>query len=676
MKGTTLLLSAIFLMVGLTVEGQPFTDSNLPIFIINTDGGKPIQDNPRILASMKIIYRGPGERNFMTDQDNPAFLKYNGRINIEIRGSSSQVREKKQYGFSTVNADNVTNNNVSLLGMPAENDWVLNGMIFDPALMRDYLCYNLSRQIGEYASRTAYCEVVINGEYRGLYLLQEKIKPDDNRVDIVKIDVNDNQMLDVTGGYITKADKTTGGDPIFLRMTNRNGTTVDYIHDWPKPQYATEAQTSYIRTQFMNLESAAGLFNTSLTDGYPSIIDVRSFIDYMIISEFSSNSDSYQYSTFFHKDRNGKLRAGPIWDNDLTFGNDLFFWGLDRSKTNVWQFSNGDNEGSQFWKDLYSDPTYRCYLSKRWNELTGPGLPLNRESIVTLIDQTAAYITEGASRDNSVWNSTGNFQLRISEVKNFIQDRITWMTATLGSFSACSSPAGPPLVISKIMFHPDTSVEFPESDEQEFIEITNNSNQTADLTGVYFAGTGLVYQFPPGFKIGPDSQVILAANVAVFRSKYGFFPDGRFSRHLSNKGQDLVLCDGFGDVIDHVNYSDTVPWPEADGNGYYLRLNNLDSDNNDPASWTVSQDIITSGETLTEDPGIHLYPNPVSGVLYVQSGYEITSVTLSDLNGRKLMTVWPGDLTCNIDMSQFVRGFYFVRIETIRGVFIRKVIRD
>ena len=173
-----------------SAEAQNFTDSNLPIFIINTDNGAQIPDNPRIFATLKIIFRGPGQRNYLTDQNTIQYLDYNGRIDIEIRGSSSQTTPKKQYGFSTKNADNITNNNVNLLGMPDEHDWILNGMVFDPALMRDYLCFNLSRQIGEYASRTAYCEVVINGSYKGLYLLQEKIKVDDRRVDIVEIDQN------------------------------------------------------------------------------------------------------------------------------------------------------------------------------------------------------------------------------------------------------------------------------------------------------------------------------------------------------------------------------------------------------------------------------------------------------------------------------------------------------
>jgi len=208
-----LFLVCLFFSLGIVAAGQGLADSNLPIVIINTDGGADIPDDPKMPASMKIIYRGAGKRNYITDKDNPLYLNYDGRIGIELRGSSSQESPKKQYGFTTLQADNVTNNNVSLLGFPSENDWILNGMTYDTARIRDFLAYNLSRQLGNYASRTAYCEVIINDDYKGLYLLQEKIKADDNRVDVTKIGSSDINLPEVSGGYITKADKADG-DPI------------------------------------------------------------------------------------------------------------------------------------------------------------------------------------------------------------------------------------------------------------------------------------------------------------------------------------------------------------------------------------------------------------------------------------------------------------------------------
>ena len=101
-----------------SIKAQVFTDSNLPIIIINTDNAQEIPDEPSIFGTMKVIYKGEGIQNYVSDQTNPLFLNYNGRIAIQIRGSSSQVLPKKQYSFSTKQADNITNNNVVLLGMP------------------------------------------------------------------------------------------------------------------------------------------------------------------------------------------------------------------------------------------------------------------------------------------------------------------------------------------------------------------------------------------------------------------------------------------------------------------------------------------------------------------------------------------------------------------------------
>ena len=114
--------------------------------------------------------------------------------------------------------------------MPVENDWILNSIAFDPSLIRDYISYNMSRQMGNYATKTEYCEVLLNGEYKGLYILQEKIKSNENRVNVIKIAATDTAVPNLTGGYITKADKTTGGDPIAWTMEETNFIHYKCLH--------------------------------------------------------------------------------------------------------------------------------------------------------------------------------------------------------------------------------------------------------------------------------------------------------------------------------------------------------------------------------------------------------------------------------------------------------------
>ncbi|MFZ0472230.1 MAG: CotH kinase family protein [Bacteroidales bacterium] len=669
--------SILLFIFCLPLTAQTFTSSNLPICIITTDGGVSIPDEPGVLGNLQIIYRGPGKRNYVTDQNNPAYLNYDGRIDIEIRGSSSQFSPKKNYGFTTLKADNYTNNNVSLLGMPAENDWILGGMVFDTALIRDYLSLNLSRKLGNYASRTEYCEVMVNNDYKGLFLLQEKIKADEGRVDVLKIGTGDNTMPNISGGYITKADKTSGGDPIAWTMYSFQGSPVDYIHVLPKPENASFYQTGYIRGEFTKLETAAKSNDISIVNGYPAIIDIPSFIDYMIINEFASNPDAYQYSTFFHKDRNGKLRAGPIWDLDLSFGNDLFFWGMDRSKTNLWYFEDPYyNNGSRFWYDLFYNSTYKCYLAKRWNEVIQPGQPMYPDSIKAFIDKTVTYISEAMARDYERWDKLGSHAQRITNIKNFINARMLWMTQNLGTYETCSNITVPGLVISKINYHPSPTAAYPDDDDLEFIEIQNNSDVTVSLTGIYFRGTGLTYVFPAGTSLGPYLSVIIASNTVAFRANWDITPFGQFTRHLSNSSESLVLLDAFGNVIDEVCYSDLAPWPAADGNGYWLKLTDVNLDNSLASSWTASNGVISSTGETPEDMSIDIYPNPVSDFLYIKSDLEIISLKLYDMQGRVLMEIIGGDNMCEIDVRDLIRGTYIVKVITNGGSRTEKIVKD
>jgi hypothetical protein len=666
----------LLLLLAAPLTGQVLTDSNLPIVIITTDGGASIVDDPKVKATMKIIDRGPGQRNYVADQGNPLYLNYNGRIGIELRGSSSQESPKKNYGLTTRMADDVTNNNVSLLGMPEENDWILGGMVFDTSFVRDYFSHHLSREMGNYASRAVYCEVIINNNYKGLYMLQEKLKADDNRIDVLKIGKNDNTLPALSGGYISKADKTTGGDPVAWRMYSFQGSPVEYIHELPKPEDATSAQTAYISNEFFKLESAARNNDFSVVNGYPSLIDIPTFIDYMIVNEFASNPDAYQYSTFFHKDRNGKLRAGPVWDLDLSFGNDLFQWYLDRSKTNLWYFEDYYyNNGSRFWRDLFYNNTFKCYLSRRWHALIEPGMPLNREVREAFIDETVALISEAVARDCQRWGKISNQATRISAIKTFMRSREQWITSNIGGFSACANVPVPQLAITKIMYHPETSTQFPDSDALEFLEIRNTGTTSVNLSGVYFMGTGVVYQFPANSTLGPGLCVIIAANATVFQAKYGFSPFGQFTRHLSNSSEILLMADGFGNQIDVVEYSDQSPWPDADGNGSYLRLKDTALDNSLAGSWEASSDIITSAE----NPAVAefaVYPNPVTDILYIRAETDISSICIYDTRGTILLTQEGNGPEAAVDMSSLKPGIYIIRIFTREGSFPRMAVKQ
>ena len=664
------ILAILLVLFSLSVTAQNFTDSNLPIVVIETDGGANIPDEPKVPGSMKIIWHQDGSRNYMSDIDNPEYLNYDGRIGIERRGSSSQNFNKKPYAFETREDDNVTNNNVSLLGMPEENDWILNSLAYDQTGMRDVLSYELSNRLGQYASRSVYCEVVINGDYKGLYAMMEKIKPDKERVNIEKMDETCNSYPEVTGGYITKADKTTGGDPVAWTMQGYGGggwggwgSNTDFIHHYPKPSDITNAQNNYIHGVFTNLASVANQHNTSAASGIPSVIDIPSFVDFMMIAEFSSNVDVYSLSTFFHKDRMGKLRAGPVWDYNLAYGYDAFG---NRSKYDVWQFNNQDNNGPKFWKDLFDTDLFRCYLAKRWFELTEPRQPLNYDFVCSRIDEIDAWIAEAVARDNQRWHQMNQHAQYVNDMKTWIQLRINWLNNNIGSYSGCADIDLPPLVISKIHYHPMDWWGI-DGDKFEFIEITNNGDEDVDLTGVYFRELGITYCFPNNSHIAGHEAIVLCSDSLMFTEFYNMTPFGQYTRKLSNKSENLVLADAWGNVIDEVHYYDSEPWPtEADGNGPYLELKDLNFDNSLAESWTTGNDLTG----VTERPGASLaclFPNPTSGMVHVEMTERIVDCQVFNMMGYVVMESSVAGTQFDLDLSRLAAGVYLVKITMVDG---------
>lgn len=651
----------------MAVTAQTFTDSNLPIVVIETDGGASIPEEPKILATMKIIWHQDGSRNYLTDIDNPEFLNYDGRIGIERRGYSSQmVSDKKPYGLTTLQDDNVSNNNVSLFGMPAENDWILNPLAYDQTGMRDVLAYELSNQIGQYASRSQYCEVVLNGNYRGLYVFMEKIKVDKNRVNIEKMDETCNQPPEVTGGYIVQANRSDN-DPLAWRMLTYlfnwwGPVYTEFLHHYPKHENITNTQNDYIHGVFLDLESVAHSYNTDITTGIPSVIDIPSFVDFMIMSEFTSNVDVYHLSTFFHKDRCGKLRAGPIWDYNLAFGYDAFG---NRSGYDVWQFDNQDNTGPRFWKDLFDTDEFRCYFAKRWFELTEEGMPLDYDRICNRIDEIDAVIAEAIGRDNQRWNQMSQHAQYVNNMKNWLQQRINWLNSHIGSSQGCSDVDLPPLVISKIHYHPQDWWSI-DGDHLEFIEITNNGEAEVDLTGIYFRELGLTYQFPDGSHLAGRQAVVICSDSLLFSEYYHVTPFGQYMRKLDNKSENLVLVDAWGNVIDQVHYSDSEPWPtEADGNGPFLQLKDLDSDNSLAENWTISYDLTG----IEEKPQVltHLYPNPTSGMIHIALEGNAIHCQILDLMGNTLLETSPSNSTFDLDLNGWSSGVYLIKIQIADG---------
>lgn len=438
-----------------------FTDSNLPIVIINTNN-QTIVDEPKIMTDFGIIYNGIGIRNYMSDPMN----NYNGKAGIEIRGSSSQsLSPKKSYGVELwdVNGNAIDS---SLVGMPKQSDWILSANYADKSLLNNTMTYHTATEMGWYAARHQHVELVINGEYQGVYVLMEKIKRDNHRVDIAQLQLTDIFGDEVTGGYIIKVDKSTGNGgqgwtSTFAPDTADNGQTIYFQYDYPSDLNIMPQQAAYIQSYVDSFETAlAGPNFMDTVLGYPHFIDVNSFVDYFLINELSKNVDGYRLSTYLHKDKNsngGKMKIGPVWDYDIAWANAGYCAGAD---TSGWAYDfalvcpNDYWEIPFWWDRLLQDPAFRDKVKCRWDELKQTALSVNH--LHAYCDSMAIYLNESQQRNFALWPILGtyvwpnpapypaDYQGEIDELKNWITARWSWLDANMpGTLAGCNIASVP-----------------------------------------------------------------------------------------------------------------------------------------------------------------------------------------------------------------------------------------
>ena len=414
-----------------------FTTSHLPIVVVNTNG-QDIPNDYKITAHMGIINNDLGETNHLSDPYN----HYDGFVGIELRGSSTLWFPKKQFAVETRDSLG-ENKNVSLLGMPVENDWIFNAPYTDKSLMRNVLIYKMAQDAGRYASRAHYFELVLNGDYRGVYVMLEKIKRDDNRVDIANLNPENVSGDDLTGGYIIKIDKwdgeNVGGWYSEPQLENYSGFY--YQYHYPKPDDIVPEQQEYIIDYIDNFEQVMISENFSdPTSGYPSIIHWDSFVDFLIMQEITKNVDGYRLSSYLYKDKDsndGRLVAGPIWDFNLGFGNADYYEGWD---TQGWQVEAElplDDFGNPFWWYLiWSDESFRWSVQQRWHELRQN--MLSNTAVNTVIDSLRDHIGVAADRNFERWPTLGEYvwpnyfigetyEEEVEYLRDWIMTRMEWM---------------------------------------------------------------------------------------------------------------------------------------------------------------------------------------------------------------------------------------------------------
>lgn len=443
-----LLVAGIFTQILTYGQGGGVSNfnSNLPLVSIDTYGAE-IPDEPKIRAHMGII-NNPSGLNNISDP----FNEYNGIIGIEVRGSSSSLFEKKSYGIETRNEDN-SNNNVSLLGLPKENDWVLYGPYSDKSLVRNALTYMLGNELGRWNPHVRYTELYINGDYRGVYLIIEKIKRDKNRLNLTKLKPQQISGDSLTGGYLLSVDRTS-----YLYWVSpfpgKTGLEISINCLYPDYTVIAPEQFEYIREHVTSFESA--LLSDDYSDpvrGYRPYVDLNSFADYFLVNELSRNIDAYRLSTFMYKDRNARLTMGPLWDFDLAFGNADYYEGFNPEGWVIYDdYLQGDDIDVPFWWErLRNDLYFNLAVKTRWNQLRKG--PFDKDHIYGIIDSLSNLVNSAEKRNFEKFQILGSYvwpnyfigetyEQEINYLKTWISDRIDWLDSQIALITSVNEAEG------------------------------------------------------------------------------------------------------------------------------------------------------------------------------------------------------------------------------------------
>ncbi|MGI6203305.1 MAG: CotH kinase family protein [Eubacteriales bacterium] len=402
-------------------------ESDIPVIVIDTHGQ---QLSDRYTRVTMYVYDS-GKTNKHTDK--PTIVT---EAEVRWRGQSSLGFPKKQFAVHTVTY-NGSNNNLPLLGMPAENDWVLNGSYADKSLIRNGLAYYIFGLVCDYAPRARYCEVYVNStdnpnnplNYQGVYTLIEKIKPDENRVNIHKLTPEDNSGEALTGGYIVAIDKFKDGD---YHWSTDFG---EFVLVYPSNKNITSAQRQYITDYVMDFTRA--LHSEHFTDpetGYRKYLDVDSTVKHIAVTELLRDVDGFVFSTYFYKPRGGKLYAGPAWDYDLSLGNADY---ADGANPHGWYVTS-----MALSRHLLRDPYFHQRYIEIWQQLRQN--ILKDENLLKYIDEHVGMLGNALQRSLERWpeqwdgrtyvwpnlmgkNYRSTHEEEIAAMKRFIIERADWI---------------------------------------------------------------------------------------------------------------------------------------------------------------------------------------------------------------------------------------------------------
>jgi hypothetical protein len=403
--------------------------SPLPLVLFDDHGFGLLPDNDTYYPGWIGVFSPPAGKTATLAQT-PDFFTPD---TMKLHGYSSGGFPKQSYDIDltdTLGGDL----DESVLGMDSAKDWDSIGpWYYDRTFIHNAFVYSLAGSMGHWAPRTQLAEMFVHSaggildstSYAGVTLMTDRIKVASDRVNIQSIDTDDITAPNVTGGYILRIDHPEND---LYTFTTLAANTV--MVDTPKLDVIAQPQIAYITGYVQNMENAmyADRGNGWTTRSYLSYIDRPSWVDYHILNVFVENVDAFVLSTYFSKDVNGLLVAGPVWDYDRSIGS------ADGRDVNPLTWSPGNPYSLWdvgWWGVIAQDPDFMQAWVDRWQSLrtttfSTPNLDglidsLSGQIGATVAARDIARFPDDASRFPGGWSG------EIANMTSWINQRAQWI---------------------------------------------------------------------------------------------------------------------------------------------------------------------------------------------------------------------------------------------------------
>lgn len=378
--------------------------TGLPTVIINTPNGATVP--PKTADWLKNTY--------IKVLNADGTLCYEGtEDNIRGRGNSTWGYPKKPYALKL-------DSKASILGMPKHKRWVLLANWMDRTLLRNRVAFRMAQATCmEWTPRGEFVEVVLNGKHVGNYYLCEQIKIDENRVNIAEMEETDIAGDAVTGGYLLELD--VNYDEVNKFKSPIKG--LPFMFKEPDEDVLCEEQYNYMWHYVGILEAALYDDVRFMVREYADYIDIDTYIDWWLVHELAFNGEpNHPKSTYMHKDRNGKLKAGPVWDFD---------WGTFQPSSQPFRIAE-----SVYYGRLLQDPVFVQRVKERWNALKP-----KFEEIPDFIDAEKQKLQKSDQINIQMWpissrtngDETLSYEDAVARMKNAFKVRLQKIDALVGS---------------------------------------------------------------------------------------------------------------------------------------------------------------------------------------------------------------------------------------------------